>query len=56
MKRLREAPDPKEQSVPIPVVPKDVDWREFFVEQLIRLMGVSAIALVLVIFLFLVRE
>jgi phosphate transport system permease protein len=33
-----------------------VDWREFFVEQLIRLMGVSAIALVLVIFLFLVRE
>ena len=42
--------------MPIPVVPKDVDWREFFVEQLIRLMGVSAIALVLVIFLFLVRE
>ena len=42
--------------MPIPVVPKDVDWREFFVEQLIRLMGVSAIALVLLIFLFLVRE
>ncbi len=42
--------------MPIPAVPKDVDWREFFVEQLIRLMGVSAIALVLLIFLFLVRE
>jgi len=42
--------------VPIPPAPKDVDWREFFVEQLIRLMGVSAIALVLLIFLFLVRE
>ncbi|HEM60960.1 MAG TPA: phosphate ABC transporter permease subunit PstC [Chloroflexi bacterium] len=35
---------------------KDLDWREFFIEQLIRLMGVSAVALVLLIFLFLVRE
>jgi phosphate transport system permease protein len=34
----------------------DLAWREFFIEQLIRVMGVSAIALVLLIFLFLVRE
>ena len=40
----------------IPAVPKDGDWREFFIEQLIRLTGVSAIAFVLLIFLFLVRE
>jgi len=40
----------------IPTLPKEVDWREFFVEQLIRLMGVSAIAFVLLIFLFLIKE
>ncbi len=40
----------------IPAVPKDVDWREFFIEQLIRLMGMSAIAFVLLIFLFLIKE
>lgn len=40
----------------IPAVPKEVDWREFAVEQLIRLMGVSAIGLVLLIFLFLIKE
>lgn len=40
----------------IPSVPRDVDWREFFIEQLIRLMGVSAIAFVLLILLFLIRE
>lgn len=37
-------------------VPKEVDWREFSIEQLIRLMGVSAIGLVLLIFLFLIKE
>jgi phosphate transport system permease protein len=42
--------------VQTPAVPKDLDWREFLVEQLIRLMGVSAIAFVLLIFLFLVKE
>jgi len=42
--------------VEIPAVPKEVDWREFAVEQLIRLMGVSAIGLVLLIFLFLIKE
>jgi phosphate transport system permease protein len=40
----------------IPAVPKEVNWREFFIEQLIRLMGVSAIGFVLVIFLFLIKE
>ncbi len=45
-----------ELRVEIPAVPKEVDWREFFVEQLIRVMGVSAIAFVLIIFLFLVKE
>ena len=37
-------------------VPKEVDWREFSIEQLIRLMGMSAIGLVLLIFLFLIKE
>ncbi len=40
----------------IPAVPKEVNWREFFIEQLIRLMGVSAIGFVLLIFLFLIKE
>lgn len=40
----------------VPAVPKEVDWREFAIEQLIRLMGVSAIGLVLLILLFLIRE
>ena len=40
----------------MPAVPKEVNWREFFIEQLIRLMGVSAIGFVLLIFLFLIRE
>jgi phosphate transport system permease protein len=42
--------------VEVPAVPKEVDWREFAIEQLIRLMGVSAIGLVLLILLFLIRE
>jgi phosphate transport system permease protein len=42
--------------VQIPAVPKEVDWREFAMEQLIRLMGVSAIGFVLLIFLFLIKE
>lgn len=37
-------------------MPKEVNWREFAIEQLIRLMGVSAIGFVLLIFLFLIRE
>jgi phosphate transport system permease protein len=45
-----------ELPIEIPTVPKDVDWREFLVEQLIRLMGVSAIGFVLLIFLFLIKE
>lgn len=45
-----------ELRVEMPTIPKEVDWREFFVEQLIRVMGVSAIAFVLIIFLFLVKE
>lgn len=40
----------------VPAVPREVDWREFAIEQLIRLMGVSAIGLVLLILLFLIRE
>jgi phosphate transport system permease protein len=40
----------------IPAVPKDVNWREFFIEQLIRLIGASAIGFVLLIFLFLIKE
>jgi len=40
----------------IPKVPEEMDWREFFIEQLIRLMGVSAIAFVAIIFLFLIKE
>jgi phosphate transport system permease protein len=40
----------------IPAVPKDVNWREFFIEQLIRVTGASAIGFVLLIFLFLIRE
>ena len=40
----------------MPKKTRDLNWREFFIEQLIRVMGVSAIALVLLIFLFLVRE
>lgn len=40
----------------VPTVPQEVSWREFFVEQLIRLMGVSAIAFVLLILLFLIKE
>jgi phosphate transport system permease protein len=42
--------------VEVPAVPKEVDWREFAIEQLIRVMGVSAIGLVLLILLFLIRE
>jgi phosphate transport system permease protein len=37
-------------------MPKEVNWREFAIEQLIRLMGVSAIGFVLLIMLFLIRE
>ncbi len=37
-------------------MPQEVNWREFAIEQLIRLMGVSAIGFVLLIFLFLIRE
>jgi phosphate transport system permease protein len=37
-------------------VHQDLDWREFFVEQLIRVVGMSAIAFVLLILLFLIRE
>jgi len=51
-----EIPGQKERKAPMPRKAKDLDWREFFIEQLIRLMGVSAVALVLLIFLFLVRE
>ncbi len=40
----------------VPAVPREVDWREFAIEQLIRVMGVSAIGLVLLILLFLIRE
>jgi phosphate transport system permease protein len=40
----------------IPAVPRDVNWREFFIEQLIRLTGASAIGFVLLIFLFLIKE
>lgn len=40
----------------MPTIPRESNWREFFVQQLIRLMGVSAIAFVLVIFLFLIKE
>jgi phosphate transport system permease protein len=40
----------------IPAVPKDVNWREFLIEQLIRLTGASAIGFVLLIFLFLIKE
>ncbi len=40
----------------MPALPKGLDWREFFIEQLIRLIGISAIAFVLLIFLFLIRE
>jgi phosphate transport system permease protein len=39
-----------------PTIPKDVNWREFFVEQLIRLAGASSIGFVLLIFLFLIKE
>jgi phosphate transport system permease protein len=39
-----------------PSIPKDVNWREFFVEQLIRLAGASSIGFVLLIFLFLIKE
>lgn len=39
-----------------PTIPRDVNWREFFVEQLIRLAGASSIGFVLLIFLFLIRE
>jgi len=39
-----------------PTIPRDVNWREFFVEQLIRLTGASSIGFVLLIFLFLIRE
>lgn len=39
-----------------PTIPRDVSWREFFVEQLIRLAGASSIGFVLLIFLFLIRE
>lgn len=40
----------------IPSIPRDVNWREFFIEQLIRLTGASAIGFVLLIFLFLIKE
>jgi phosphate transport system permease protein len=40
----------------IPGAPKEIDWREFFIEQLIRLMGISAIGFVLLILLFLIKE
>jgi len=42
--------------VKTPTIPRDVNWREFFVEQLIRLAGASSIGFVLLIFLFLIRE
>jgi phosphate transport system permease protein len=42
--------------VEIPAIPSDVNWREFLIEQLIRLTGASAIGFVLLIFLFLIRE
>jgi phosphate transport system permease protein len=42
--------------VETPVVGRVVNWREFFIQQVIRLMGASAIAFVLLIFLFLIRE
>jgi len=45
-----------ELRIEIPTIPKEIDWREFLVEQLIRLMGVSAIAFVLLILLFLIKE
>jgi phosphate transport system permease protein len=45
-----------EHEVDIPAVPRDVNWREFFIEQLIRVTGASAIGFVLLIFLFLIRE
>lgn len=40
----------------MPTLHKDMDWRAFLIEQLIRLTGVSAIAFVVLIFLFLVKE
>lgn len=40
----------------MPTIPRESNWREFFVQQLIRLMGISAIAFVVVIFLFLIKE
>ena len=45
-----------EWQVNMPTIPRESNWREFFVQQLIRLMGVSAIAFVAVIFLFLIKE
>jgi phosphate transport system permease protein len=42
--------------VKTPTIPRDVDWREFSIEQLIRLTGASSIGFVLLIFLFLIRE
>jgi phosphate transport system permease protein len=42
--------------VKTPTIPRDVSWREFLVEQLIRLAGASSIGFVLLIFLFLIRE
>jgi phosphate transport system permease protein len=42
--------------VEIPAIPRDVSWREFLIEQLIRLAGASAIGFVVLIFLFLIRE
>ena len=40
----------------LPAIPSDLNWREFLIEQLIRLTGASAIGFVLLIFLFLIRE
>jgi len=42
--------------VRIPALRQGTHWRAFFIEQLIRLTGVSAIAFVLLILLFLIKE